>query len=63
MALYRFLFAPVLLAVAVLMGPRDRAATPPPSPPSAEAQRAPAAAASVVPTGTRAARTQPAPVR
>jgi hypothetical protein len=32
MALYRFLFAPVLLAVAVLVASRDRSAAPPPAP-------------------------------
>ncbi len=64
MALYRFLFAPVLLAVAALIGARDRAATPPRSaPPAAQAQHAAAATPPVlVPAGERAALTHPAAV-
>jgi hypothetical protein len=44
MALYRFLFAPVLLAVAVWAGPGDPHAAPDRAPPAAAA-RPPAAAA------------------
>jgi len=60
MALYRFLFAPVLLALAVLLGARERAATAPPAAPSApiaaDAQRAsPPGTAALVPGGARAA--------
>ncbi|HEY6101367.1 MAG TPA: hypothetical protein VIW03_18155 [Anaeromyxobacter sp.] len=40
MALYRFLFAPVLLAVAVIAGPRDRHRPPRPAPVSIEAPAA-----------------------
>jgi len=46
MALYRFLFAPVLLAVAVVAGPR-RGAERAPEPPRAEAPAAPSRGAIV----------------
>lgn len=37
MALYRFFFAPVLLAIAVLAGRVERSQTPPPAAPAARA--------------------------
>jgi hypothetical protein len=52
MALYRFLFAPVLLAVAVLLGSQHRTASTPP---------APAAPASVEAGAAREADAGPAP--
>ncbi len=57
MALYRFLFAPVLLAIAVLIGARERAAKAPPTPaPVADVQHASATdAGALAPAGTRAA--------
>jgi hypothetical protein len=63
MALYRFLFAPVLLAVAVWAGPRDPHAAPDRAPPAAAA-RPPAAAARppAAPAGAPgAAAAKPAP--
>jgi hypothetical protein len=64
MALYRFLFAPVLLAVAVLIGSRDRAGAPPShTPVAADTRAAAAGAAPVVPTSQRAARAHTASVR
>jgi hypothetical protein len=57
MALYRFLFAPVLLAVAVVSGPRERTSAPPPAPAAVEAPAPAAAAARIGPAspGVRSA--------
>jgi hypothetical protein len=64
MVFYRFLFAPVLLVVAVLIGARERAVAPPPAPPAAQARaEATSAGAPLAPTRTRTGRTHPAAVR
>jgi hypothetical protein len=55
MALYRFLFAPVLLAVAVLGGAPSRIVSPPPA-------AGPPGAAAFAPVSAPAAAARPAPV-
>jgi hypothetical protein len=65
MALYRFLFAPVLLAVAVLLGSQHRTASTPPAPAAPASVEAGAAArgAEAAPgPATRSAALRPAPV-
>jgi hypothetical protein len=61
MALYRFLFAPVLLAVAVLLGSHPRPASRPPAPAAVEAG-AEARGAEAAPASAHAAAVRPAPV-
>jgi len=63
MAFYRFLFAPVLLAVAVLIGARERAGAPSPAPPAAQARPAATSAAPLAPAKTRAGPMHPTAVR
>ncbi len=61
MVLYRFLFAPVLLAVAVLMGARDKAGAPQTGAPAVEARASSPASGgpSLGPARARTARTHP----
>lgn len=60
MALYRFLFAPVLLAVAVAAGvPDGGESKAPPAPPAAVRAAPPAAADPVAPAAPRVARKDP----
>jgi hypothetical protein len=70
MVFYRFLFAPVLLVVAVLIGARDRAAAPPSAPPQPQPQSqsqaraaATSAGAPLAPARGRTGRTHPAALR
>ncbi len=64
MALYRFFFAPVLLAMAVLAGPAERA-QPPPDPPAVRATdpAPPTPAAKDRARPVRSARAVPRPTR
>jgi hypothetical protein len=67
MALYRFLFAPVLLAVAVLAGSHGRTASGPPARPEPVAGASGSARSAevrpVAPAGARASAVRPAPGR